>query len=87
MKQKQTNRHRRSTSGCQGVGEGEGLIGSLGFADANYKWVNNKALLFGTENYIQYPIINHNRKEYEKLHIYLYITESLCYTAETDTTL
>ena len=72
MKQKQTNRHRRSTCGCQGVGEGEGLIGSLGFEDANYKWVNNKALLFSTENYIHYPVINHNRKEYEKLYIFMY---------------
>ena len=62
MKQKQTNRHRRSTCACQGVEEGEGLTGSLGFVDANYKWVNNKALLFSTGNYIQYPVINCNRK-------------------------
>ena len=43
-------------------------------------WINNKALLYSTENYIQYAMINHNGKEYEKE--YIYITESLCYTAE-----
>ena len=43
-------------------------------------WINNKALLYSTENYIQYAMINHNGKEYETE--YIYITESLCYTAE-----
>ena len=27
--------------------------------------------MYGTGNYIQYPIINHNRKEYEKEHTHL----------------
>ena len=36
-------------------------------------------------NYIHYPMINHNGKEYEN--IYIYITESLCCTAEVNTTL
>ena len=27
---------------------------------------NNKVLLYSTGNYIQYPILNHNGKEYEK---------------------
>ena len=30
------------------------------------EWINNKALLYTTENYIQYPMINHNRKEFKK---------------------
>ena len=34
---------------------------------------------------IQYPVINHNRKEYEKEHIYIYITELLCCTVEINT--
>ena len=35
--QKQTHRHREQTCGCQaGEGVGEGRIGSLGLADANY---------------------------------------------------
>ena len=28
------------------------------------EWINNKVLLYSTENYIQYPMINHNGKEY-----------------------
>ena len=37
IKQKQTHRHREQTCSCQGVGGlGEGRIGSLGSADANY---------------------------------------------------
>ena len=28
------------------------------------EWINNKVLLYSTENYIQYPMINHNIKEY-----------------------
>ena len=29
-------------------------------------WINNKVLLNSTRNYIQYPLINQNGKEYEK---------------------
>ena len=29
-------------------------------------WINNKILLYSTGNYTQYPIINHNKKDYEK---------------------
>ena len=48
------------------------------------EWINNKVLLYSTGNYIQYPVINHNGKEYEK-GIYICITESLCCTAEMNT--
>ena len=39
--------------------------------------INNKVLLHSTENYIQYPVINHNGKEYKEkrilyIHIYVY---------------
>ena len=34
-------------------------------------WINNKLLLDSTGNYIQYPVINHHGKEYEK-NIYMY---------------
>ena len=27
-------------------------------------WINNKVLLYSTGNYSQYPVINHNGKEY-----------------------
>ena len=30
------------------------------------RWINNKILLYRTRNYIQYPMINQNGKEYEK---------------------
>ena len=29
-------------------------------------WINKKVLLYSTGNYIQYPVTNHNGKEYEK---------------------
>ena len=47
-------------------------------------------------DYTQYPGVNHNGKEYEKEYIYMYVcvysihmcvTESLCCTAEVNTTL
>ena len=28
------------------------------------EWINNKVLLYNTGNYLQYPVINHNGKEY-----------------------
>ena len=37
------------------------------------EWMNNEVLLYSTENYIQYPMINHNGKEYKKREcIYIY---------------
>ena len=51
------------------------------------EWINNKVLLYGTGNYIQYLMINHNGKEYEEKNIYICITESLGCTAEINTTL
>ena len=49
------------------------------------EWINKKVLLYSTENYIQYPMINHNRKYFLK-GIYMCITESLCCTSEINTT-
>ena len=39
------------------------------------EWINNKVPLYSIGNYIQYSMINHNGKEYEKecLNIYIYI--------------
>ena len=67
------------------------------------EWMDNKVLLYSTGNYIQCPGINHNGKEYKKecvyekilllpsFHFYTYtyvcIIESLCCTAEINTTL
>ena len=51
----------------------EGWIGSLRLEDANYihRMDKNNVLLYSTGNYIQYPMISHNRKEYLK-YIYIY---------------
>ena len=35
-------------------------------------WINNKVLLYSTGNYIQYPVIKHNGKEYKKECLYVY---------------
>ena len=39
------------------------------------KWINSKGLLYSTGNYIQFPVINYNRKKYEKecVCVYIYI--------------
>ena len=50
------------------------------------EWINNKVLLYCTGNYIQYPKINHNGKEYEK-NIYTCITESLYCKVDISTTI
>ena len=46
------------------------------------EWINNEVLLYSTRNYIQYPVINNNGKEYEKRIYIMSITESLSYTVE-----
>ena len=47
-------------------------------------WINNKVLLYSTGHCIQFPVINHNGREYKK-NVYMCITESLGRTAEIDT--
>ena len=46
----------------------------------------NMVLLYSTGNHIQYPMIKHNGKEYEKI-MYLCIAESFCCIAEISTSL
>ena len=75
-KQKQTHKHREQTCGCQG-GRDAGVGRIWEFGDSRCKllyigWINNKVLLYSTGNYIQYPMINHDRKGYEKEYIYVY---------------
>ena len=39
------------------------------------EWTNNKVLLYSTEIYIQYSVINQNGKEYfKRMYLYIYIT-------------
>ena len=33
---------------------------------SHIEWMNNKVMLYSGGNYIHYPVINHNGKEYEK---------------------
>ena len=46
----------------------EGRVGEgwVGMQSNITEWINNKVLLYGTRNYIHYPVSNHNGKEYEK---------------------
>ena len=74
-KQKQTHRHREQTCGCQG---GKGEWGEeLGVWDQQmqtsiYRMDKQGPTVQYRELYIQYPVINHNGKEYEKEYIYMY---------------
>ena len=36
------------------------------------EWINNKVLLYSAGNNIQYPVINHNGKEYKKEGVFIY---------------
>ena len=87
MKQKQTHSHREWTCGCQRVGGGgRRMDWEFGISRRQLLyigWINNKALLYSTGNYTQYPVINHNGKEYEKE--YVCITESHYCIAEINT--
>ena len=89
-KQKQTHRCREQTCGCQG-GEGWRWI-DWEFGVSRCKllyigWINNKVLLYSTGNYSQYPVINHNGKEYKKEFMYMYNCESLRCESEINTSL
>ena len=53
------------------VAKGEGIrgrmewgVGVSGCKLLYIEWINNTVLLYSTENYIQYPMINHNGKGY-----------------------
>ena len=71
MKQKQTHRHREQTCSCRGEGK-DWEFGISRLKLLYTEWINNKVLLYSIGNYIQYPVINHNGKEYGKECIYMY---------------
>ena len=61
MKQEQSHRHREETGDYQGEGAGgerEWEAGVYRCQLLYLEWINNKVLLYSTENYIQYPIIS-----------------------------
>ena len=55
---------------------GGGLEWEAGFSRCKLlyiEWMNSKVVLYNTENYIQYPKINHKGKEYFlKKNVYMY---------------
>ena len=76
MKQKQSHRHREQTCGSPRGEGGGGMHWEFGVSRHKLlymEWINNKVLLYSTENKIQYPMINHNVKEYEKECIYIHM--------------
>ena len=89
VKQKQNLRHREQTGGCQG-GEGwrrdGGEVGVSRGKLLYIEWKSNKVLTHSTEKYSQYPMLNHNEKEYKK-ELDICITESFCCIATIDTIL
>ena len=63
------------------VARGRGVDGEFGISRCKLlyiEWINNMVLLDNIGNYMQYPVINHHGKEYEKEYIYICVTESLC---------
>ena len=64
-------------------GSGRGMEWEVGISRCkllSLEWVNNMVLLYSTGNYIQYPGINHNGKEYEKECVRTYNWVTLLYS-------
>ena len=73
MKQKQYHGNREQTCGYQVVGARDRWEFRVSRCKLlHIEWINNKVLLYRSGNYIQYPVINHNGKEYRKECIYVY---------------
>ena len=66
----ETDSRREQTCGCRGGGM-EWEFGISRCKLLYIGWINNKVLLYSTGNYIPYPVIKHNGREYEKEYIYL----------------
>ena len=73
MGQKQTQTYRTDLWLPRERGRGGGLGAGISKCKLLYtEWIN-KALLHSTGNDTQYPVINHNGKEYEKEYMCVYI--------------
>ena len=63
---------------ANGEAVGGRMVWEVGISKCNLlillyiEWTHNKFLLYNTGNCIQYPMINHNGKEYEKECVYVY---------------
>lgn len=75
-KEKQTHRHRLTDIDVRLVEEaGAGMDRKRGVSRCkplHTEQKNNKVLLYSTGKYIQYPVVNHNGKENEKINIYIH---------------
>ena len=74
-KQKQTHRYREEICDCQGrKGRGGRMAWEFGISRCRLVYIEriNKVLLDSTGNCTQYPVLNHNGKEYEKECIHMY---------------
>ena len=74
IKQKRNHGHKGQICDCQRRGGGVSRHKLL-----YIEWINNKVLLYSMRNYIQYPMINHNGKQFKDKRMYMCIIESLCY--------
>ena len=69
MKQKQIHRHRTDLWLPRGRGAGGRMDWEFGISKCKplyTGWISNKVLLYSTGNYIQYPMVKQNGKEYEE---------------------
>ena len=67
------HRHREQTCSCQ-RGGGWGRDGLGGWVSRSKMYSMDKQqdpTIYSTENYINYPMINHNGKEYFKMYVYI----------------
>ena len=61
---------------AKGGGGGGGMNWEFGVSRCKLLYtgqINNNVLLYSTGNYIQYPVINDNGKEYVKNVVYIYV--------------
>ena len=66
-----------------------GLDGDFGvskFKLQHWRWIGHEVLVSSTGNSVQSLGIHQDGREYEKKNVYICMTESLCCTAEMDTT-
>ena len=63
--EKQAHGHGEQTRGCQGGQGGSGMdrkFGASGFKLLHLEWISYEVLLYSPGNYIQSPVIEHDRE-------------------------
>ena len=66
---------------AKGEGAGGGVEWEVGVSRCKIlymEWVNNKVLLYSTENYNQYLVINHNGKNIKSVYMYVCVCVCVC---------